>query len=202
MTGSTTATIADNANITATTVNVNARNNITTDKYSDEYDYTLFGRMGGVVDDVDYQRSSATTNKSANINIGNNATVTTTGKQIYDASNDFNLSNKVYAEGGSALASLRWAKSHNYITMNETITVDTNAELKNEGGTYDNGGITLTAHDNLEHNPTANGNSQAGFGGYVRAETLTELNRNQTINVSGTSSQLCPGNIASQNVNQ
>ena len=68
--GSSTATISDNANINAKTINVNAKNYIKTDKYSDDYDYTLFGRMGGVVDDVDYQRSTATTDKSASINIG------------------------------------------------------------------------------------------------------------------------------------
>ena len=184
--GSTTATISDNANINSKTVNVNAKNYIKTDKYSDEYDYTLFGRMGGVVDDVDYQRSTATTDKTANINIGNKATVTSTGKQTYDAASDYDLKNDVYAEGGSLLASLRWVKSHNYITTDEKISVGTGATLKNEGGTFAEGGITLAAHDNLNHNPSAKGYSQAGFGGYVRAETLTDLTRNQTININGT----------------
>ena len=184
--GSSTATISKDANINAKTVNVNAKNYIKTDKYSDEYDYTLYGLMIGLVDDVDDQRSIATTNKSANINIGKNATITTTGKQIYDAASDYNLKNEVYAEGGSALASLRWVKSRNYITADEKISVGTGAILKNEGGTYDDGGITLAAHDNLEHNPFAKGNAKAGAGGYVRAETLTDLTRNQTIEINGT----------------
>ena len=184
--GKSTATISDGATINAKTVNVNSKNYITTDKYSSDYDYTLFGRMGGVVDDVDYQRSSATTNKSANINIGKNAAITTSGTQIYDAASDYDLKNDVYAEGGSLLASLRWVKSHNYITADENINVGTGATLKNEGGTYDDGGITISAHDNLEHNPTAKGYSQAGTGGYVRAETLTELARNQNITIDGT----------------
>ncbi|MBR0060754.1 MAG: hypothetical protein IJP68_04655, partial [Selenomonadaceae bacterium] len=157
--GSSTAKISDDAQIKAKTVNINSKNYITTDKYSDDYDYTLFGRMGGVVDDVDYQRSSATTNKSANIKIGSNATITTTGTQNYDAVNDYDLKNNVYAEGGSLLASLRWVKSHNYITTNENINVGTGATLKNEGGTYDDGGITMAAHDNLELDLNATGHS-------------------------------------------
>ena len=184
--GKSTATISDGATINAKIVNVNSKNYIMTDKYSDEYDYTLFGRMGGVVDDVDYQRSTATTNKSANINIGNNATITTTGTQTYDAASDYNLKNNVYAEGGSLLASLRWVKSHNYITADEKISVGTGATLKNEGGTYADGGIILATHDNLELNPTAKGYSQAGTGGYVRAETITDLTRNQNIDIDGT----------------
>lgn len=132
--GTSTATIFDGATINAKSVNVNAKNYIKTDKYSDDFDYTLFGRMGGVVDDVDYQRSTATTNKSANINIGKNATITSTGKQNYDALNNYNLTNNVYAQGGSLLASLRWVKSHNYITANENINVGTGANIKNEGG--------------------------------------------------------------------
>ena len=115
-------------------MNTGSKNYIKTDKYSDDYDYTLFGRMSGVVDDVDYQRSSATTDKTANINIGKNATITSTGKQIYDALSDYDLKNDVYAEGGSLLASLRWVKSHNYITANENINVGTGANIKNEGG--------------------------------------------------------------------
>ncbi len=184
--GNSTATISDGASIKAKTVKVNAKNYITTDKYSSDYDYTLFGRMGGVVDDVDYQRSSATTNKSAKIKIGDSVGITTTGTQTYDAASDYNLKNDVYAEGGSLLASLRWVKSHNYITAEEKINVGTGATLKNEGGSYDDGGITLAAHDNLEHNPSAKGFSQAGTGGYVRAETLTDLIRNQTVNINGT----------------
>ena len=182
--GSSTATISEGANINAKTINVNSKNYITTDKYSSDYDYTLFGRMGGVIDDVDYQRSTATTAKSANINIGKNATITTTGTQTYDAASDYNLKNEVYAEGGSALVSLRWSKSHNYITANENISVGKNATLKNEGGSQ--GGITLAAHDNLELNPSAIGNSQAGTGGYVRAETLISLTRTPTITIEGT----------------
>ena len=184
--GSSTATISDAAQINAKSVNVNSKNYITTDKYSDEYDYTLFGRMGGVVDDVDYQRSSATTNKSANINIGKNAAITTTGTQNYDAVNDYDLKNHVFAEGGSALASLRWVKSHNYITTNENINVGTGATLKNEGGSYDDGGITMAAHDNLELDLNATGHSDGGAGGYVRAENLLDLRRNPTININGT----------------
>ena len=184
--GSSTATIADGATINAKTVNVNSKNYIKTDKYSDDYDYTLFGRMGGVIDDVDYQRSTATTDKSANINVGTKAAITTSGTQIYDALSDYDLKNNVYAQGGSLLASLRWVKSHNYITANENINVGTGATLKNEGGTYADGGITMAAHDKLEHNPTAKGYSQAGTGGYVRAETLTDLTRNQNIDINGT----------------
>jgi len=182
--GSSTATISDKATINAKTVNVNAKNYIATDKYSSDYDHTLYGLMIGLVDDVDDQRSTATTNKSANINIGKNAKVTTTGKQIYDAASDYDLKNDVYAEGGSALVSLRWVKSHNYITANEKISVGKGAILKNEGGSQ--GGITLAAHDKLEHNPSAKGNAKAGAGGYVRAETLTDLTRNQTIDINGT----------------
>ena len=83
---------------------------------------------------VDYQRSSATTNKSANIKIGDSVGITTTGTQTYDAASNYDLKNDVYAEGGSLLASLRWVKSHNYITANENISVGTGATLKNEGG--------------------------------------------------------------------
>ena len=184
--GSSKATISDGAEINAKTVNVNSKNFIRTDKYSDEYDYTLFGRMGGVVDDVDYQRSTATTEKSANINIGSNAAITTSGTQTYDALSDYDLTNNVYAEGGSLLASLRWVKSHNYITADEKISVGTGAQLKNEGGTFEDGGITLAAHDNLELNQSAKGYSQAGTGGYVRAEALTNLTRNQNIDINGT----------------
>ena len=184
--GSSTAKIADSAQITAKTVNINSKNYIKTDKYSSDYDYTLFGRMGGVVDDVDYQRSTATTAKSANINIGKNAAITTTGTQIYDAASDYDLKNNVYAEGGSLLMSLRWSKSHNYITADEKISVGTGATLKNEGGTYSDGGITMAAHDKLELAPTSKGFSQAGLGGYVRAETFIDLTRNQTIDINGT----------------
>ncbi len=184
--GNSTAKIASGANINAQTVNVNAKNYVTTDKYSDDYEYTLFGRMGGVVDDVDYQRSTATTDKTADINIGNKATVISTGKQIYDAASDYDLKNNVYGDGGSLLASLRWAKSHNYITASENITVGTDANVRNEGGSYSDGGVILAAHDNLNLNPTAKGYSKAGFGGYVRAEALTELTRNQNVNINGT----------------
>ncbi|MBR4152558.1 MAG: hypothetical protein IKT98_06315 [Selenomonadaceae bacterium] len=105
--GSSTAEIGKGAEINAKTVNVNSKNYITIDKYSDDYDYTLFGRMGGVVDDVDYQRSSATTNKSANINVGTKATITTTGTQTYDAASDYDLKNDVYADGGSLFTAQR-----------------------------------------------------------------------------------------------
>ena len=184
--GSSTAKISDGATINAKTVNVNSKNYIKTDKYSNDYDYTLFGRMGGVVDDVDYQRSTATTTKSANINIGKNVAITTTGTQTYDAASDYDLKNNVYAEGGSLLMSLRWSKSHNYITADEKISVGKDAQLKNEGGTYADGGITMAAHDKLELAPTAKGFSQAGLGGYVRAETLLDLTRNQNIDINGT----------------
>ena len=184
--GSSTATISDGATINAKTVDVNSKNYITTDKYSSDYEHTLYGLMVGAIDDVDYQRSSATTNKTANINIGNNATITTTGTQTYDAFNDFNLKNKVFAEGGSGLVSLRWAKSHNYITTNENINVGTGTTLKNEGGSYDDGGITMAAHDNLELDLSARGHSDGGAGGYVRAENKIDLSRNPTININGT----------------
>ncbi|MBR0060832.1 MAG: hypothetical protein IJP68_05065, partial [Selenomonadaceae bacterium] len=184
--GSSTATIAEGATINAKTVNINSKNYIKTDKYSNDYDYTLFGRMGGVVDDADKQISKATMNKSANINIGKNATIQTPGTQTYDALSNYDLQNKVHGEGGSLLLSLHWADSDNYITANENINVGEGALLKNEGGLYEDSGITLAAHDNLKFNFRAKGYAQAGVAGYVGVETLTDLKRNSTITINGT----------------
>ena len=184
--GTTTAEIGKEAEINAKTVNVNSKNYITTDKYSSDYDHTLYGLMIGVVEDIDHQTVNATTNKSANINIGDNATVATSGKQIYDALNDYNLKNDVLAEGGSVLASVRWVNSLNHVTTKENITVGTKATLKNEGGRYEDGGITMAAHDKLELDLATKGNSNSAAGAYVRAKTLLDLTRTPTININGT----------------
>ena len=184
--GTSTAAVGKGANINAKTVNVNSKNYITNDKYSGDYDHTLYGLMIGAVEDIDHQTINATTNKSADINIGDNATVTTTGKQTYDALNDYNLKNDVLAEGGSVLASVRWVNSLNHVTTKENITVGTKATLKNEGGRYEDGGITMAAHDKLELDLATKGNSNSAAGAYVRAKTLLDLTRTPTININGT----------------
>ena len=95
------------------------------------------------------------------------------------------------------LASLRWVKSHNYITADENISVGKNATLKNEGGTHDDGGITFAAHDKLELNPGSMGFSEAGLGDYVRAET----SQMQTLVTDGSADIIRAGaNINAQDI--
>ncbi len=129
--------------------------------------------------------NSAITSKNY-LSLCKNATIQTTGTQTYDALSNYDLQNKVHGEGGSLLLSLHWADSDNYITANENINVGEGALLKNEGGLYEDSGITLAAHDNLKFNFRAKGYAQAGVAGYVGVETLTDLKRNSTITINGT----------------
>ena len=177
--GATSATIGAGAILSAQTVNVNAENDVQTGK---KYDYATNSVLGGAIAGTGV-KSTSDINKSATVNIGDGATVNTTKTQDYEAVTVVDLKNAIRANvvgvagGATALA-------ENIFTDTNTVAVGKDAVLKNTG-LYKNGGLTLSAYDELDMVNTAD-SIIAGVATVATGESKNTITRNNKVNVYGT----------------
>ena len=175
----TTMTIADGASINAGgKVIVGAKNTITTGQ---KYDYSVNGKVyGAAAANADHAES--TVNKTAAVNIGK-ASITSAGSQTYEAATEGILKNNLSAEAAGAINGAV-ADTKNTTSVKDTIHVDKGAVLTNRGS-YEKGGITMAAHDNLDLTATADTTIPAGLGGYLSARSDNTTTRDSSVNVEG-----------------
>jgi hypothetical protein len=180
------ASIADNAKITAATVDVQAANEITTGR---TYDYSVDGNVYGIAA-TNLVDALQNIDKASTVNIGQ-AVITSSGKQNYTAYTTGNLVNKVCAYAGGASSE---ASTDNQNTTTVTNTVRTAGNLLNSGA-YDAGGITLAAYDRLNSDTRSDAISSKGVGGAISANTTNHMTRNNTVDVTGLASSAQDLNI-------
>ncbi|MBE6099805.1 MAG: hypothetical protein E7197_07085 [Anaerovibrio sp.] len=177
----TSANVANNAVIVADKVYVGAQNELNTrlkNTYGSRLDMTAGNFLG-----MSVLESKDVIKKATQVNIGDNASVVTTGTQTYEATNKDLLTN--YATGLNAgLAESIVVQSRTDYTSNNKVYLGKGAFLKNTGG-YDKGGITLASSDNINSTVHAEGKVSGGAGAGPTAKTEHNINRTNLVDVNG-----------------
>lgn len=182
MKGKSLVSVIDNAEITADTVDMKAENQLYTNQ-SGKYANRVHGVVGGVGAGT-VETSDETVEKTAEINIGKKAQILTTGQQRYEANTKTAMNNAVTAlaaglfEGGTS-------RSYNTHTYSNLINVGESAVLKNIG-TYEDGGITLSAHEDLFEYVDANVSADGLLGIAPNSKAQNYTTRNDKITIKGT----------------
>ena len=182
MKGKSQTKVEDKAQIVADTVEMSAQNQLSTNQ-GGKYENRVHGVVGAVAAGT-VQTSDDTVEKTADITIGKNVSVATTGQQRYGASTQSAMDNNVLAfaaglfEGGTA----RGYTTHTY---NNAVTLEEGATLKNTG-TYAAGGITLSATENLSERVDADVHIAGVIGVAPNSKAQNYTTRNDTVTVKGT----------------
>lgn len=177
----TSANIGNNADIQANKVYVGAENYLNTrksNKYGKRLDMTAGTLLGmSVLESKDVIR------KGTQVNIGDNAKVTTVGTQEYEVANRDVLNN--YAQGLNAgLAQTIVTQSRTDYTSVNKVNLGQGAVLRNTGG-YDKGGITLAAYDDIDSTVHAEGQVAGLAGAGPTALTEHNIRRTNLVDVKG-----------------
>ena len=182
MKGKSLVSVADNAGITADTVDMKAENRLYTNQ-SGKYANRVHGVVGGIGAGT-IETSDETVEKTAEINIGKNVNILTTGQQRYEADTETAMNNAVTAlaaglfEGGTA-------RVYNTHTYSNLINVGEGALLKNTG-TYEDGGITLSVHEDLFERVNADVSADGFVGIAPNSKAQNYTTRNDRITIEGT----------------
>lgn len=178
ITGTTGVSISDAAITGGGDMDVNAANTVT---FGDKENYAVEGSgYGGV--NVQGAEFDNNINKTANIAITNNSTITTDGAQKYEAktTGDLNVGGYIKAAG---LGAFTWVDVDNTVTSTDTVSVDESSLLKTKKAGKD---IVLAAVDNMDMAVTGVADTQGGAVGGASSDVTSTLNRNNSITVDGT----------------
>ena len=176
---------ASGSNITAGSLNAQAKNTVYTGK---DYNHALDVAVNGLVAGGAYV-SAQTVNKQAQVNAA--GTITTQGSQTLAAESDGQLNNKVWAESaGLADITVVTAKSDTTFT-NKVVTSGTLSNI----GKMENGDITLSAHDDNVIKTEAEAVIPTGIAAGVGAMVQNTLTRTNSVDMGGTVSSARDLNI-------
>ena len=178
ITGTTGVSISGAAITGGGDMDVNAANTVT---FGDKENYAVEGSgYGGV--NVQGAEFDNNINKTANIAITNNSTITTDGAQKYEAktTGDLNVGGYIKAAG---LGAFTWVDVDNTVTSTDTVSVDESSLLKTKKAGKD---IVLAAVDNMDMAVTGVADTQGGAVGGASSDVTSTLNRNNSIAVDGT----------------
>ena len=178
--GSTTASIGDQASISAKKVTVLAKNYITTGQ---DYDYAVDAKAYGGVAVNDDTTTATIKDNTTSVNIGTNAKIDSSQTQTYEAATIGTLKNNINTTAGGAVDGAV-ATTSNAVTVDNSVNVGSGAALTNSG-TYADGGVTLSAYDTLNLTATADATTPSGLGGYVTALSSNSTTRHNKINLDG-----------------
>ncbi|MBO4790378.1 MAG: hypothetical protein J5492_05120, partial [Oxalobacter sp.] len=182
MKGKTKVDVAKDAKITADTVAVYAGNALYTNR-SGKYANRVHGVVGGIAAGG-VTTADDTVEKTTELNIGQNAQILTTGQQTYETDTTTHMNNTVLGlaagvfEGGTA-------RAYTTHTYNNLVTVSEGALLKNTG-TFNDGGITLSAHEDLYERVDADAHAAGVVGVAPNSRAFNTTNRTDRITVKGT----------------
>ena len=184
--GMTKAAIGSGAVIQAADAAVKAENSIMTDKDIDpdkDFGYAVNAEIYGVAGGGN-ATAAMNIDKRALIDVGQNAAIQTTGTQVYEADTVTDLTNKVriVAAGGVGVPV---GASNNTLALTDQIDIGSGAFITNLG-TFENGGVTLSAHDTTKLTATADADIPGAATGVATAASNNTITRNNLINVNGT----------------
>ncbi|MBO4789453.1 MAG: hypothetical protein J5492_00400, partial [Oxalobacter sp.] len=182
MNGKSKVDVAEGAKIESGTVAIHAGNQLYTNqsgKYANRVHGVVGAFAGGGVMTAD-----DTAQKTAEVNIGKNAQILTSAQQTYEADTVTHMNNTVlgltagFIEGGTA-------RAYTTHTYNNLINVEEGSLLKNTG-TYNDGGITLSAHEDLFERVDADAHAAGVIGVAPNSRAFNTTNRTDRITVKGT----------------
>lgn len=176
--GTTSATIGNNASITAGSIEVNAKTNIKTDGYRGEESYTLADYYGGGLT-IDGMTSELNVDKKAYTDVGAGASITTTGDQKYTALSDGDVMNKVNVAGGGLISSEDADAATTFKTDNQVRFAKDSTVTATEEST-----ITVKASDLLNLESSSLG-TNGGIVGLMFNYTTNDIDRKNFIDVKG-----------------
>ncbi len=174
--GTTTATVDENASINAGTIEVNALNKFKTDGYKGAESYLLADYYGGAIE-IDNITSKVTVKKNAYTDVGENASITTTGAQTYTAKSDGDVMNKVNAAGGGLINGLS-------ADANTAITTDNQVRFASGSKATGESDFTVKAFDVLNVDSASSG-TNGGVVAFLFNGTKNDIDRKNVIDVKG-----------------
>ncbi|MER2138524.1 MAG: hypothetical protein ABS965_00145, partial [Succiniclasticum sp.] len=159
-----------------------AANKIVTGAYDNE-SWNNHMNVGGVIQIAPDIKSEQELTSKANVVIGNNAKVTTSKGQIFDAYTDMDTYNKVEGKGGGVAENV-FVFSDNVLNSTNKITVNAGAELEQKGEYEAGNDITLSSSDKITMD-LAGEAYMGGVGGALKGQVDNALTRNNAVEVNG-----------------
>ena len=176
--GTTSATVAENASINASTIEVNSINKFKTDGYKGDESFLLADYYGGGVE-IDVLETNVDVNKKAHTDVGANASITTTGAQTYTATCNGDVMNKLNAAGGGLIDALG-ADANTDVTTDNQVRFAAGSKARATGDSA----FTVKAYDLLNVDSSAAG-TNGGVVGLLSTSTTNDINRTNYIDVKG-----------------
>ena len=179
--GTTTASVSDDTVVRAGRVTMLAENAFSLNE-SGKYDKVLRGIVAGFAGGG-INLSEDTIDATAKVNIGKRSSVITTGQQVYESST---LSNMIHNIDGTTVELLGGATSradviHKYSNI---VNVAEGSRLMNIGS-YEEGGITLSAHESLYEQVDSSVDIWTVIGIAPNSRAANRTTRNDQITVAG-----------------
>ena len=176
--GTTQATVTDNAEITAGSIEVNALNRFKTDGYKGDESFLLADYYGGALTG-DKLSSDVVVDKKAYTDVNAGATITTSGAQTYTAKSDGNLMNKINAAGGGLINGVG-AYADTAITTDNEVRFAAGSKATATGESD----FTVKAYDLLNVDSSSKG-TNGGVMAVLINHTNNDLDRKNYIDVKG-----------------
>ena len=182
--------VADNAAVQAGVLNVQAKNLVNT-QFNKKYTYQVQGNGAPVLGGGSAATSTNTIWKDATVNIGKNASITTSGSQNYDAYSDAKLDNAVYSylwgafETADSYATTD-ARFTNKVNVEEGATLKTSTENRTDSNAanHPDKSITLAASDKTDSKVLSEVHLAAVLGFASLAEATNNVVRNNEVTLN------------------